>query len=152
MYKWVFYSVFPNVIKFNHYNFETQRRCHQKFKTGYQWLSKYFVSLKLQLHKLLFLEGENIFFYDIKETYFKAYCENVEDIYKRGLDIDDHKIEENLKYPKPKRPKSYSDQQNLLLLSDKEDCNHVRKLLDKFKCSGVWVCIIKFFRNNSFRI
>ena len=52
--------------------------------------------------------------------------------------------EENLKYPKPKRPKSYSDQQNLLLLSDKEDYNHVRKLLDKFKRSGVWVCIIKF--------
>ena len=80
-----------------------------------------------------------MFFQDIREPYFRAYCENVEDIYKRGLIVDEDEIEETLRYPKPKKPKTYTDQQNTLLLGDREDYNHVRRHLDKFKRSGVWV-------------
>ena len=90
---------------------------------------------------LLFTEADNVFFQDIREPYFRAYCENIEDIYKRGLIIDEDEIDETLKYPKPKKPKSYTDQQTTMLIGDREDYNHIRRHLDKFKRSAVWVNI-----------
>ena len=76
----------------------------------------------------------------MRENYFNAYCDGVEDIYKRGMDFDDTELAENLKYPAPKKPKSTTDTKNLLILADDNDCKSVKKNLDQLQRKGIWVC------------
>ena len=84
-------------------------------------------------------EPHNILFQDVCPDYFRGYCENVEEIYKRGLDFADTELADNLKYKQPERP-SGNDQKHILLISDKDEYVSVKRNMDKLKRSGVWVC------------
>ena len=65
----------------------------------------------------------------------------MEDIYAWGLDFDDTKLEDELKYKAPPKLSNSTDQKSILIIGDKSDYDSVKWNMDKLRCSGVWVCI-----------